>query len=82
MELSNMPIGTQSRTGQGSGTLAEVSIEAKIEGFSHFVKRAHRDGGSHPWERGLFFERRVIALRRGVGPFAQVVGWEMGASRV
>ena len=34
MELSNMSIGTQSRSGQGLGTLAEVSIVAKFEGFS------------------------------------------------
>ena len=37
MGLSNMSIGTRSRTGQGSGTLAEVFIKVKIGGFSHFT---------------------------------------------
>ncbi len=40
MGLSKMPIGTRSRTGQGSGTLAEVFIKVKIEGFSHFTALA------------------------------------------
>ncbi len=38
MELPNISIGTQSKTGQGSGTLTEVSMEVEINGLGHFVQ--------------------------------------------
>ncbi len=40
MELLNMRIGTQMRTGQGSGTLAEVSVGAKIRDTNNLATRA------------------------------------------
>ena len=40
MGHSNIFIGTRSETGQGSGTLAEVFIKVRIEGFGHFSARA------------------------------------------
>ncbi len=36
MELVHTTIETGSETGQWSGKQAEVSIEAEMEGFSHF----------------------------------------------
>ena len=39
-----MSIGTQMRTGQGSGSLAEVPIRVKIEGADDFASRAHGVG--------------------------------------
>ena len=44
MEPLNMCIGTQMRTGQGSGTQAEVSVRAKIKDADNFATRA-RDAG-------------------------------------
>ncbi len=44
MALSNISIGTLSRTGQGLGTLAEASVETKIEGFGRFTARALHTG--------------------------------------
>ena len=40
----NMCIGTQTRTGQGSGTLAEVSVGAKIKDTDNFATRARGAG--------------------------------------
>ena len=44
MELLKILIDTQSETSQGSGTPAEVSTEAVIEGFNHF-EQASPPGG-------------------------------------
>ncbi len=44
MEPLNMCIRTRSETGQGSGTLAEVSVGAKIRDTDNFATRA-RDAG-------------------------------------
>ncbi len=47
MGLPEKLIGTHSKAGQGSGTLAEVSAEAVIEGLSHFEQVSLHGGLSH-----------------------------------
>ncbi len=47
MESPKKSNGTQSETGQGSGTQAEVSTGVKIEDTAYFTSRTHGDGRSH-----------------------------------
>ncbi len=74
-----MSVGTQSETGQGSGTVAKVSAEAGIAGSSHFEQASFHGGVSHWRERGFSFERRIIALQGGVDHDAPIISWATGA---